>query len=255
MEKELKLMFDQADREIPVSGRRKGEAKEALFRFEACDRCTDICGSRIQVVQNCMYYMDKRIWAAGTAADFLLAVIFTAMRYYGASADDAVGFLMPAAAFSGAVSILVLSGMFSDGMAELSDTCYFSTKQLACMEMLLLGAVNLTFLLFLIFFAGVQWELPFVQTGMYAGVPFLFSTVLCMGTLLMEKFRNKPYAVTAAGMLSSAGAFGASFVPEMYAAYAAFAWGAGAAAGGIILIFQIRLLLRKIGKGEILCTE
>ena len=154
----------------------------------------------------------------------------------------------------GVISILILSNIFTSGMAELFDTCYFNVKQLAGIEMTILGSVNLITFMFITIYVSNQWKIWILQIGVYIGVPFLFTVSICMAVLLTEIGRRKTYFLVI-GMLSVTIILALSSVPRLYFASAFIIWCIAFSIGCIFLCIQIKQLFIAINKGEILCIE
>ena len=138
---------------------------------------------------------------------------------------------------------------------ELAETCYFNTKQLAGLEMTILGGINLIMLSFAVFYVGVQWKMSFFRMGVYVGVPFLFTVSVCLGCMMAETRWRRSAMTAGAGLLSAVLVLAAATVPEVYLPSAAAVWCMALAAGMAVLAVQIRRLFNEIGRGEILCTE
>ena len=153
----------------------------------------------------------------------------------------------------GMISILILSNIFTSGMAELFDTCYFNVKQLAGIERTILGSLNLITFMFISIYVSDQWKIRILQIGVYIGVPFLFTVSICMAVLLTEIGRRRKTYFLVIGMLSVIIILALSSVPRLYIASAFIIWCIAFAIGCIFLCIQIRQLFISIIKGEILC--
>lgn len=142
-----------------------------------------VTASYAESVISQLRYMNKGIWIADAAVNLLFILILLLLRYYGAEEQDIMMATMLLASVSGGVSIWILSGLFSNGAGELAETCYFNAKQIAGLEMAVLGGINLILLAFAIFYVGVQWKMSLFRMGVYVGVPFLFTVSVCLGCL------------------------------------------------------------------------
>lgn len=251
---DLKKLFQEADRFIIVDKKGKEQTLERLFE-ETIEGGTSITARFSEIVLSQLRYMEKGIWLADAAVNMLFILILLLLRYYGAEERDITTTAMLLASSSGGVSIWILSRLFSNGAGELAETCYFNTKQLAGLEMTILGGINLIMLSFAVFYVGVQWKMSFFRMGVYVGVPFLFTVSVCLGCMMAET-RRRRFAMTAgAGLLSAVLVLAATAVPEVYLPSAAAVWCMALAAGMAVLAVQIRRLFNEIGRGEILCTE
>ena len=162
---------------------------------------------------------------------------------------------MLASSILGACSIWILSELFTGGITELADTCYFNVRQLAALEMLVLGTVNLMVLAGAACYAGIRWKMWVIRAGLYMGVPFLFTVSICLGCLMMERGRRKRYPLAAAGIASVVLTWFLTLLPGLYLLSAAAVWCAGLAAGLTVLFLQVGRLFLAIEKGELLCTD
>ena len=152
-------------------------------------------------------------------------------------------------------SIWILSELFTGGITELADTCYFNVRQLAALEMLVLGTVNLMVLAGAACYAGIRWKMWVIRAGLYMGVPFLFTVSICLGCLMMESGRRKRYPLVAAGIASAVLTWILTILPGLYLLSAAAVWCAGFTVGLIFLFLQVGRLFFAIEKGELLCTD
>lgn len=312
-ERKLKKMFRTADSRIMIDPKQRrrtavllqrmavGENVAVVESMEAGDRVTVIesaaggwdserrlidTKSTWQILKSQLHYMEKKFWAADILANLVFVSFFFILRFYGAGTADIRMYSSLAASILGSVSILVLSNVFGNGMAELTETCFFNMKQLAALQMTVLGFVNLAGLTFAAVYAGIQWRIPLIWMGLYVGCPFLFTAAVSLSCLMKEKLRNQAFCVLAAGMISavlfsvlaslsglpagerraeSAGAFlhrnewisesvlisGKELLRESGLAL----WIVIFAGGAVLLAVQTARLFGKIGKGEILCTD
>lgn len=155
----------------------------------------------------------------------------------------------------GIVSIAEISRIFFSGIAELSESCYFNVRQLVAFHMTVSGVINLTVLLIGILLIGYQWQIDLLQIGLYTLVPFVMSECCCMRILLTKAGRKNSC------LLMMTGAFIVVFylilasMPNLYRIAALGVWGIAFAIGILLLGIQIKILLKGIEKGEIICTN
>ena len=218
-----------------------------------------------EIVAGQLYYMEKRAWTVDFFVNLAFVCGFFFLRYFGADAENIRIFSVLVSAASGCVSVLALANVLGNGCAELTETCCFNMKQMAALQLTVLGTVNLAVLVFAALYAGVQWQIPLIWMAVYVGIPFLFTVSACLMCLMAETVKNKACAVLVTGVAGTA-VFGiTASAPGLYPIVnpmvETFVWesrltaGAAVCAAGIILLaVQIRRLLKEIGKGEILCT-
>ena len=179
---DLNRLFREADRFMEVDKEKRERTLERLHSaYEEINERTHVTAGYAETVLRQLRYMDKGIWIADAAVNILFILILLLLRYYGAEEQDIMVAAMLLASASGGVSIWILSGFFSNGVGELAGTCYFNTKQLAGLEMTLLGGINLIMIAFAVLYVGIQWKLNLFRIGVYMGVPFLFtvSSMVC----------------------------------------------------------------------------
>lgn len=253
---DLNRLFREADRFMEVDKEKRERTLERLHSaYEEINERTHVTAGYAETVLRQLRYMDKGIWIADAAVNILFILILLLLRYYGAGEQDIMMTVMLLASAAGGVSIWILTGLFSNGAGELTETCYFNAKQLAGLEMAILGGSNLILLAFAVFYVGIQWKMSLFRIGVYVGVPFLFTVSVCMGCMMAETRRRRSVLTAGAGVLSAVLVLAAAAVPQVYLPSAAAVWGMALAAGAAVLAAQIRRLFHEIGRGEILCTE
>ena len=241
---DLNRLFREADRFMEVDKEKRERTLERLHSaYEEINERTHVTAGYAETVLRQLRYMDKGIWIADAAVNILFILILLMMT------------VMLLASAAGGVSIWILSGLFSNGAGELTETCYFNAKQLAGLEMAILGGINLILLAFAVFYVGIQWKMSLFRIGVYVGVPFLFTVSVCMGCMMAETRRRRSVLTAGAGVLSAVLVLAAAAVPQVYLPSAAAVWCMALAAGAGVLTAQIRRLFHEIGRGEILCTE
>ena len=246
-EKKLKLLFQKANSQILIR-------RPDNFRLFRSDENFNYIQGRSRIFINLLLYMDKKIWAADLLINLLFMIFLVFLESLGAGTDDITVFLMLASSVLGSASILILSHLFGGGLAELSSTCFFNTRQLAAFQMLGLGSVNLASLAFLTLFTGSRWETEIFRVGIYTAVPFVFTVTVCIGILQARFFHSRSYPVPAAGAFCASASLVLASVPHFYQPSAFLFWCIGLVAELFMLAVQIGRLLAAIDKGEILCT-
>lgn len=253
-EDDIRALFRESDAEIGIDEEKKRYALKTLEK-QVYNRKISPARSRARLVKNQLYYMDKRLWAAALLLNLLFLLALPGMGAGGADEREIRTFSMVAASVSGTVSILVLARNFTNGIAELTETCYFDARQLVAMELTALGAMNFVILTLEILYVSFHWKIWIFRAGIHIAAPFFFTVAICLGCLMAEPGRNKSYVLAGAGLLSAAAAGALSCVPQAFALPAAALWYVGFAAGLAVLFLQIRRLFAEIGKGELLCAD
>lgn len=249
---DLKVWFENTDERIIIDNEKKTKILETLSG-EVSKKRISYVNNWPQIVRSQLYYMDKSSWLIELIVNLALVLVVFILKNYDVSAMDITVFSMVTSSVLGMISILILSNIFTSGMAELFDTCYFNVKQLAGIEMTILGSLNLITFMFISIYVSDQWKIRILQIGVYIGVPFLFTVSICMAVLLTEIGRRRKTFFLVIGMLSVIIILALSSVPRLYFASAFIIWCIAFAIGCIFLCIQIRQLFIAINKGEILC--
>ena len=155
----------------------------------------------------------------------------------------------------GALSLLEVGNLFSSGMTELGESCYFNVHQIAAFQMVYSGLISLTALLVTTVFTGLKYQLRIMEISIYILVPFVFTECICMTVMLMEIGRRNLLMLVAAGIFSILFWSVLASIPRLYEASALFFWGVALIAGIGILAVQIRRFFSALDKGEILCAD
>ena len=251
---DLRTLFERMDRQIPIDQERKARTLTRLSEIME-QKHAPHTASWFSILKSQLRYMERKVWLLGLLANLGFAGLMPVLHFLGADTGDMTACSMLASSMLGVCSIWILSGLFTGGMTELADTCYFHVKQLAALEMLVLGTVNLITLAGAACYAGIHWRIWVVRAGLYMGVPFLFTVSICLGCLMMEAGRRKRYPLVAAGIASAVLTWILTSLPGLYLLSAAVVWCAGFAAGLILLLLQVGRLFFAIERGELLCTD
>ena len=251
---DLRALFERMDRQIPIDQERKARTLTKLSEIMDQKHAPHTV-SWFSILKSQLCYMEKKVWLLGLLANLGFAGLMPALHFLGADAGDMTACSMLASSILGACSIWILSELFTGGITELADTCYFNVRQMAALEMLVLGTVNLMVLAGAACYAGIRWKMWVIRAGLYMGVPFLFTVSICLGCLMMERGRRKRYPLAAAGIASVVLTWFLTLLPGLYLLSAAAVWCAGLAAGLTVLFLQVGRLFLAIEKGELLCTD
>ena len=251
---DLRALFERMDRQIPIDQERKARTLTRLSEIME-QKHAPHTASWFSILKSQLRYMEKKVWLLGLLANLGFAGLMPVLHFLGADAGDMTACSMLASSILGACSIWILSELFTGGITELADTCYFNVRQLAALEMLVLGTVNLMVLAGAACYAGILWKMWVIRAGFYMGVPFLFTVSICLGCLMTERGRRKRYPLAAAGIASVVLTWILTLLPGLYLLSAAAVWCAGLAAGLTVLLLQVGRLFWAIEKGELLCTD
>lgn len=242
---DLKVWFENTDERIIIDNEKKTKILETLSGEVSKKKISHV-NNWPQIVRSQLYYMDKSSWLIELFVNLALVLVVFILKNYDVSAMDITVFSMVTSSVLGMISILILSNIFTSGMAEF-------VKQLAGIEMTILGSLNLITFMFISIYVSDQWKIRILQIGVYIGVPFLFTVSICMAVLLTEIGRRRKTYFLVIGMLSVIIILALSSVPRLYIASAFIIWCIAFAIGCIFLCIQIRQLFIAINKGEILC--
>ena len=251
---DLRALFEKMDRQITTDPKQKAETLAKLVKMMDQKRAPRTA-SWLSILKSQLCYMERGAWILGLVVNLGFAGLMSVLNCLGVDADDMIACSMMASSILGAFSIWILSELFTGGITELADTCYFNVKQLAALEMLVLGTVNLITLAGAACYAGIHWRMWMIRAGLYMGVPFLFTVSICLGCLMMEAGRRKRYPLVAAGIASAVLTWILTILPGLYLLSAAAVWCAGFTVGLIFLFLQVGRLFFAIEKGELLCTD
>lgn len=250
----LKKVFERLDQEMTIDHARKKYSLEYLER-EIEKRKEVHNNNWMKILKNQLFYMEKKSWMIVGGVNLFFIVLYEIMNFFDVTVNDMIAFSMITASALGVVSIVVLSERFTGGIAELAETCYFSMRQLVCLEMMVIGMINVMTLTFLTFYTSEKWEIWLFQMIGYIGVPFLLTTSACMGCLLSERGRKKTGYLIMTGVAALIIVLLLASIPRLYLVSSIVTWGIGIVAGVTILGIQIQRLFAEINKGEILCTD
>lgn len=234
----------------------KKKAETLLFlQKHISERKVNVLNSRRQILYHQIRYMDKSAIILHAFLGMILAAIDVIISCRGASKEDMIIFSMLLSGILGTVSIVQTGRIFSSGIAELSESCYFNVKQIVAFQMVLSGIMNLTFLLLGIFFMGIRWKMNLLQIGLYLLVPFVTTQCCCLRVLLMEAGRKNSYLLIMSGMFTVVFYLIIASIPELYRMTALFIWCAAFMIGLFLLGIQIKILFQGMERGEMICMN
>lgn len=240
--------------DIRIDEKRKAETMDILQK-EISEKPIGILNSRKLIIRGQIRYMDKSVIVIHALLCMVLSAVGVIMSCQGASKDDMLLFSMMLAGVMGIVSIVQTGRIFSSGIAELSESCYFNIKQIVALHMVLSGVINLTFLLLSVFFVGIQWKMNLLQVGLYLLVPFVMTQCCCLRVLLTEAGRKNTYLLVMTGIFSIIFYLIIASIPELYRITALAVWCIAFIIGLLLLGIQVKTLFRGMERGDMICTN
>ena len=240
--------------DIRIDEKRKAETMDILQK-EISEKQIGILNSRKMIIRGQIRYMDKSVIVIHALLCMVLSAAGVIMTFQGVSKDDMLLFSMMLAGVMGIVSIAQTGRIFSSGIAELSESCYFNIKQIVALHMVLSGVINLTFLLLSVFFVGIQWKMNLLQVGLYLLVPFVMTQCCCLRVLLTEAGRKNTYLLVMTGIFSIIFYLIIASIPELYRITALSVWCIAFIIGLLLLGIQIKTLFKGMERGDMICTN
>ncbi len=240
--------------DIRIDEKKKAETMDILHK-EILKKQIGILNSRKLILKGQIRYMDKSVIVIHALLCMILSAVGVIMTCQGASKDDMILFSMMLSGVMGIVSVAQTGRIFSSGIAELSESCYFNIRQIVALHMVLSGIINLTFLLLTIFFVGIQWKMNLLQVGIYLLVPFVMTQCCCLRVLLTEAGRRNTYLLVMTGIFSIIFYLIIASIPELYRITALTVWCIAFIIGLLLLGIQVRTLFKGMERGDIICTN
>lgn len=154
-----------------------------------------------------------------------------------------------------ATSISVIDKLFFGKMAELGESCYFNTKQCVAAWLVLSGMINVMILFLIAGYLNYHWSVGLLQVGLYILTPYLVSSITALGILSMEtRGKNSSlFGMSAIFLSISYGVIGS--IPRALFVTTLWIWAVAFLVSGLLFVMQIKKLLSKMEKGEVLCTN
>jgi len=140
-------------------------------------------------------------------------------------------------------------------MAELGESCYFNTKQCVAAWLVLSGLINVMILFLIAGYLNYHWRVGLLQVGLYILTPYLVSSITVLGILSMETGgkNSSLFGMSAIFLSISYGVIGS--IPRAFFVTTLWIWAVASLMSGLLFIMQIKKLLSKMEKGEVLCTN
>ena len=199
--------------------------------------------------------MDKLFFAVYGVLICLGIIFITALQYTGLNQNGMITVCMVGAGILSITSISVIDKLFFGKMAELGESCYFNTKQCVAAWLVLSGMINVMILFLIAGYLNYHWRVGLLQVGLYILTPYLVSSITALGILSMEtRGKNSSLFGMSAILLSiSYGVIGS--IPRALFVTTLWIWAVAFLVSGLLFVMQIKKLLSKMEKGEVLCTN
>ena len=201
------------------------------------------------------WYMDKLFFAVYGVLICLGIIFITALQYTGLNQNEMITVCMVGAGILSITSISVIDKLFFGKMAELGESCYFNTKQCVAAWLVLSGMINVMILFLIAGYLNYHWRVGLLQVGLYILTPYLVSSITALGILSMET-RGKNlslFGMSAIFLSISYGVIGS--IPRALFVTTLWIWAVALLVSGLLFVMQIKKLLSKMEKGEVLCTN
>ena len=200
-----------------------------------------------------MQYISRVYWIVQACCVLAFVFLFYQMGSGDADIYDYVLWFSIGASLLGLAGISELGSHFSCRTAEIEQSCYLNLKQLWSIKMILFGGADI--LILSLFSGGIVWrtEMRFTQVCIYLLVPFLLSNLCYLLTLSAFRGGTGKYVRLGLALVMGLGAAAPSLYPASYKAQFLWVWALVLAAAVILLVLEIRGLLGKLTKGDILC--
>lgn len=157
---------------------------------------------------------------------------------------------------AGNLCLSSLGRVLSWHMAELEQTLYLNLKQMVCIQMLAAGVINLAVLSVFVCVNGSRSEVGIGAYLLYMLVPFIWSDILYLYVLTTIRKSSSGYRQLSSAVIC---VLLTAMLPSMweYAYQSDFlpVWGSLCVAGVFLITIQIKGILDKIERGEILCQS
>ena len=200
-------------------------------------------------------YVDQRVLLLQAVFFIVMIVVFLMLERAKAGRFVYLTAGTVFASLTGIFAWASLKRQYSEHFAELGESCYFNIRQMTAIRMTFFGLADLIFLLVLSGFAGRSTGMRLLDIGIYLCVPFLLSEICYTGLMLTEGGRKSVFPAAGMGVVLTAALVFASMFPEIYEKSALFIWYWILAGAVVTLAAEIKVLFRKMEKGEMLCTH
>lgn len=250
---EIKTLFAKADEKVHVDEIRKQKTYHAMIEKMEKQRTPMMSTKNILFHQ--FWYMDKLFFVVYGVLICLGINSITALQYTGLNQNEMITVCMVGTGILSITSIGVIDKLFFGKMAELGESCYFNTKQCVAAWLVLSGMINIMILLLMAGYLGCHWKVKLLQVGLYILTPYLISSFIALEILSMEtRGKNSSlFGMSAIFLSISYGVIGS--IPRALFVTTLWIWAVAFLVSGLLFVMQIKKLLSKMEKGEVLCTN
>ncbi|MDE6911369.1 MAG: hypothetical protein K2P44_12995 [Lachnospiraceae bacterium] len=242
----IKQMFAKNDTSVIIDSTKKQETL-AQIKTRMRELTTTVPTSRWQTIKIQIFYMDKVLLMLHLAA--CIGIVLLGNRHNWEQ------YSMIFASVLGVLSLLEVSILFSSGMTELAESCYYNVRQIVAFQMTCSGIISMTALLIAFVYAGFINKSLAIETGLYMLVPFVSTECIYMAVMLSESGRRNKMLLVAVGVFAVLFWSTLSSIPSLYETSAIVFWGMAFLAGTGIFVMQIKRFFSALEKGEILCVD
>lgn len=250
---EIKTLFAKADEQVHVDEIRKQKTYHAVMDEMEKQRMPTM--STKNILFHLFWYMDKLFFTVYGVLICLGIIFITALQYAGLNQNGMITVCMVGAGILSITSISVIDKLFFGKMAELGESCYFNTKQCVAAWLVLSGMINVMILFVIVGYLNYHWRVGLLQLGLYILTPYLVSSITALGILSMETGgkNSSLFGISAIFLSISYGVIG--LIPRAFFVTTFWIWAVASLMSGLLFIMQIKKLLSKMEKGEVLCTN
>lgn len=140
-------------------------------------------------------------------------------------------------------------------MAELAGSCFFNQKQVCVFRMALSGAVSLAALGLLLCVVYKYIGSAIYVTGIYILVPYFVTGCVQFVLIRIEILGRSQYILWIGGVVTAVIFRTIALNKKIYNQEAVKIWFLAMVLSGIVMIYELCNLLRKIEKGDLLCMS
>lgn len=250
---EIKNLFTKADEQVPVEKNRKQKTYHAMIKEMEKQKIPMISEKMILFHQ--IYYMDKLFFILYGVLICLGIIVVRAFQYTEMNQNEMIMICMAGSGILSITSISVIDRLFFGRMGELGECCYFNTKQCVAVWLVLSGVINMAMLLLMVGYLNYHWKAGLLQAVLYILTPYLLSDVAALGILSMKTREKKLslFGMSVVFLPISYGVIGS--IPRVFLITSLWIWAMVFILSVLLVAIQIKRLLGKLEKGEILCTN
>lgn len=254
LDRNMKRLFEESDQMVQIDKEKKRKAMTDAGQMMKSER-KSVCADRISIILNQSRYMDKAMLWIQLLTECIIGLIYLRFGSIDIPRQDMMAYTIIASGMLGVLLPAAIHRSFAANIAELSETCYFNTKQMVVLQMVYSGISSFVFFAVGILFMEAKWQINLIQISLYVLVPFVLSSCCCLGVLLTKTGRKNQYTFVGVGLFLGMFYMTLVSVPRVYQTAALFFWGLSLIVGVGLFGMQLAILFRYIDKGEILCMN